>query len=416
MNLRQLINLIEAEPSVQGSAAGYAPARPAPTAADNTVDADTGAADAPASAPDPKLGIAANSPAITGKAPDNMANAGDVMRSAQGGGMDTVAKGVNPVVGQMAAGKGQPAEPAADTRGAVAMSSAPSAAPKQRPPAGDQFSQNIAAANRNAGAAAKPAAASPAPEAPATAPKNQAAMSYAGNRVSAPTQSYGAGAKPAAASSAPEAPAADTFSTEKGVFGGDINVRTDSQGRKFVANPQKQGALANLNRGAPDEVRYYSPDDVKKGVSSLADRFKSFFGGNKADTRGAQAMAATSAPKLSEENDMSELRRLSGLPLNEKAVSKQQQKFMGMVHAMQKGEKVKGASSKLKKAAKGMSKKDARDFAATKHKGLPNKVTESVMLETGSTIDHILNRFKHETKNFLAGSELDKDLYDALHD
>jgi RNA polymerase sigma factor (sigma-70 family) len=60
--------------------------------------------------------------------------------------------------------------------------------------------------------------------------------------------------------------------------------------------------------------------------------------------------------------------------VNEKAVSKQQQKFMGMAHAIQKGEKISGASNELKKAAKGMTKKAAHDYAATKHKGLPTKV------------------------------------------
>ncbi len=55
----------------------------------------------------------------------------------------------------------------------------------------------------------------------------------------------------------------------------------------------------------------------------------------------------------------------------EKAVSKAQQKFMGMVHAAKKGEKP--ASNAVAKAAKGMSKKDAEDFASTKHKGLPEK-------------------------------------------
>ena len=54
------------------------------------------------------------------------------------------------------------------------------------------------------------------------------------------------------------------------------------------------------------------------------------------------------------------------------AVSKAQQKFMGMVHAAQKGEmKPTGA---VKKAAKSMTKKAATDFASTKHKGLPKKV------------------------------------------
>ena len=57
--------------------------------------------------------------------------------------------------------------------------------------------------------------------------------------------------------------------------------------------------------------------------------------------------------------------------LSEKAVSKKQQKFMGMVHAAQKGEKP--ASKEVAKVAKGMGKKDAKDFASTKHKGLPEK-------------------------------------------
>jgi hypothetical protein len=60
-------------------------------------------------------------------------------------------------------------------------------------------------------------------------------------------------------------------------------------------------------------------------------------------------------------------------PIAEKAVSKKQQKFMGMAHAMQKGEKIKGASSDLKKVAKTMKKGDVEDFAKTKHKGLPEK-------------------------------------------
>ena len=60
--------------------------------------------------------------------------------------------------------------------------------------------------------------------------------------------------------------------------------------------------------------------------------------------------------------------------LNEKAVSKKQQKFMGMVRAAQKGE---GASSpEVAKVASSMKKKDVKDFASTKHKGLPEKKKE----------------------------------------
>lgn len=57
--------------------------------------------------------------------------------------------------------------------------------------------------------------------------------------------------------------------------------------------------------------------------------------------------------------------------INEKAVSKAQQQFMGMVHAAKKGSEP--ASKEVAKVAKGMSKKDAKDFASTKHKGLPEK-------------------------------------------
>ena len=62
------------------------------------------------------------------------------------------------------------------------------------------------------------------------------------------------------------------------------------------------------------------------------------------------------------------------------AKSKSQQKFMGMVHALQKGEiKPSDVSDKVKKAADSMSDKDAEDFASTKHKGLPKKVKESFL-------------------------------------
>ena len=66
--------------------------------------------------------------------------------------------------------------------------------------------------------------------------------------------------------------------------------------------------------------------------------------------------------------------------LTEKAVSKAQQRFMGMVYAAKKGEKP--ASPEVESAAKGMSEKEAKKFAKTKHKGLPEKVEEAT--ECGS--------------------------------
>ena len=56
----------------------------------------------------------------------------------------------------------------------------------------------------------------------------------------------------------------------------------------------------------------------------------------------------------------------------EKAKSKAQQRFMGMVHAVKKG-KMEAPSKEVADAAASMKKKDAKDYASTKHKGLPEK-------------------------------------------
>ena len=58
------------------------------------------------------------------------------------------------------------------------------------------------------------------------------------------------------------------------------------------------------------------------------------------------------------------------------AVSKKQQRFFGMVRAAQKGEGA--ASPEVAKVASEIKKKDAKDFASTKHKGLPMKKEETV--------------------------------------
>ena len=62
--------------------------------------------------------------------------------------------------------------------------------------------------------------------------------------------------------------------------------------------------------------------------------------------------------------------------MSEKAKSVAQQRFMGMAHAMQKGAKIPGASKELKDVAKSMKKGDVKDFAKTKHKGLPQHVAK----------------------------------------
>ena len=57
------------------------------------------------------------------------------------------------------------------------------------------------------------------------------------------------------------------------------------------------------------------------------------------------------------------------------SVSKQQQKFFGLVRALQKGDvSPSSVTKKARDAAKDMKKSDVKKYAATKHKGLPRKV------------------------------------------
>jgi len=57
--------------------------------------------------------------------------------------------------------------------------------------------------------------------------------------------------------------------------------------------------------------------------------------------------------------------------------SKKQQKFMGMVYALKKGEiKPSQVSAQVREAAKSMTTKQAEEFAATRTKGLPTRIKE----------------------------------------
>jgi len=72
--------------------------------------------------------------------------------------------------------------------------------------------------------------------------------------------------------------------------------------------------------------------------------------------------------------------------MKEEAVSKAQQRFMGMVRAEQKGE-MKNASPEVKEAAAKMKKGDVKKYAETKHDGLPEKkeVKEGVCDKCGKS-------------------------------
>jgi hypothetical protein len=104
--------------------------------------------------------------------------------------------------------------------------------------------------------------------------------------------------------------------------------------------------------------------------------------------------------------------------VNEKAVSKKQQKFMGMVHAAQKGEKP--ASKEVAKTAKTMGKKDAKDFASTKHKGLPEKKKPEGKTDSGSEAPKKKKEKTQEaggtgTPTASSGFSYGKGIYDSMN-
>lgn len=97
---------------------------------------------------------------------------------------------------------------------------------------------------------------------------------------------------------------------------------------------------------------------------------KTMINGLEIDTSGGQTKVTPMETEMKEEMDF--LKGKKKKEVKEKSVSKQQQKFFGVVRGMQKGDIPK--KGKAGKAAEEMSKKDVKDFASTKHKNLPNKV------------------------------------------
>jgi len=91
--------------------------------------------------------------------------------------------------------------------------------------------------------------------------------------------------------------------------------------------------------------------------------------------------------------------------------SKAQQKFMGMVHALKKGEmKPSDASPEVKKAADSMTKKSTKKYASTKHKGKPERVSKEVVKKLGEMIKQEVAKrdYKAEYKKFQSSTKMKK--------
>jgi len=294
------------------------------------------------------------------------------------------------------------------------------------------------------GASAQPAAK------PAAAPAAQPAAAPAA-QPAAQTKTYGAGYDPSKVQYAYGGPSASaqqsaaSDASKKNIFGGGAQtaqqpVNNQSSGMTAQAQAQKtpeptptasQQPVNNQSSGMTAQSQQKTPeptptasqpppqtsDQIATAALNAPDQ------GTSGTALGRQAAFGKMAEEEELEEELAEafndLLRLSSIKLNEKAVSKQQQKFMGMVHAMQKGEKVKGASPELKKVAKTMGKKDAKDFASTKHKGLPQKVSEGVnfvemMRETEQTLEEMLTELHDEITEFKMTGHMRDKLRDVM--
>jgi hypothetical protein len=133
----------------------------------------------------------------------------------------------------------------------------------------------------------------------------------------------------------------------------DAKTGETNTGDETPAAGEKRGR--GRPKGASNRTGAKGPSGKSKLMTREADNDSS-------EIKQAMALLKKAGYKISKDGEQE---------LDEKAVSKKQQKFMGMVHATQKGEKA--PSKEVAKVAKSMGKKDAEDFASTKHKGLPEK-------------------------------------------
>jgi len=170
------------------------------------------------------------------------------------------------------------------------------------------------------------------------------------------------------------------------------NIQQNPLAAKEDAKPKFE-MVKNYIDMLPDEKKAELPDVVQQALNNKPwwSKLLNFFGLSEAaetpqDQQTLQGLAGDLAQDGVE------------IDVNEKAESKSQQRFMGMVHAYKKGE-LPDASDEIKKAAGSMTDKDAEDFASTKHKGLPEKVpTDEGQINeySGEAVEYISDRSGEE--------------------
>jgi hypothetical protein len=161
-----------------------------------------------------------------------------------------------------------------------------------------------------------------------------------------------------------------------GLFGGKIKYREDDEGRKYVA-----GNATPFERN-PQEQRYYSKDDVKKGLSDVGDKISNFFGGKKETSKYDESKRSSDAGDLSSyhtrtKSEEEPRRQMTDyIKKSESKTEEEPTKGKTYVNEDYKEEPVKAVKKVIKKATSdvGFTKKDTR---TTKDAGFAKKDTKT---------------------------------------
>ena len=105
---------------------------------------------------------------------------------------------------------------------------------------------------------------------------------------------------------------------------------------------------------------------------------------------------------------------LEGETISEKALSKKQQRFFGIVRAIQKGEQ-EPTTPETAKAAADMKKSDVKKYASTKHKKLPEKIEEKLDKDDKPFVKKLVGKLRKGSKTHAKqADDLEKAMNEGL--
>jgi len=107
---------------------------------------------------------------------------------------------------------------------------------------------------------------------------------------------------------------------------------------------------------------------------------------------------------------------LDGDIISEKALSKKQQRFFGIVSAIQKGEQ-EPTTPETAKAAADMKKSDVKKYASTKHKKLPEKIEEKLDKDDKPFVKKLVGKLRKGSKTHAKqADDLEKTMNENITD